>query len=196
MKAPDFINSFDNVTIVDKNNTYIEKGAQIQQGTIIYPGVYINKNSKIGANCTLMMGCSIFNSTIENDTFIGNYSIIRNDSKIWNNVIIGPYCEIKNSTIKNNSAIYHKSYVGDSIIGSEVEAGAGLVTANTNFKKGVYYKTLIKNNVKIGANVTLVAPIQIEENTFIAAGSTVTKSNNGNEIIIARAEQITKEKRK
>ena len=191
MKFQD-ISNFVDVEFIS-SNVYIEEGAKIASGCTIYPNVYISKNVTIGENTKIFQGASITdNSKIGPNCTIGNYSLIRTNTILKGNNTIGPFTEIKSSTFEEGSSVFHHSFIGDAQIGKKVMIGAGVITANskhTNEK----FKTIIKDNVKIGIHVGLVAPITIAENTFIAAGSTVTKSNKGNELIIARAREVYKE---
>lgn len=147
------------VTIVDPDTTWISEDTEIGTDTIIYPSVFINGKNKIGSNCT-----------------IGPMAHIRGDVEIGNHVRVGNFVEIKKSIIKDNTNVSHLSYVGDSEIGSHVNIGAGTITANYNPVTKVKNKTIIGDYANTGSNSVLVAPIELEEGAFVAAGSVATKN--------------------
>ncbi|QCI21361.1 UDP-N-acetylglucosamine diphosphorylase/glucosamine-1-phosphate N-acetyltransferase [Buchnera aphidicola (Hyadaphis tataricae)] len=159
----------------------------------IETGVVLEKDVFLGDNVTIGVGCIIKNSIIDSNTNIQAYTIIE-DTKIGKNCIIGPFAhlrtknilhnnvqignfvEIKESIIKTKSKIKHLSYIGNSEIGSKVNIGAGSITCNYDgFKK---FKTIVGDNVFIGSNTELIAPIKIADNSTIAAGTTLMKDIN------------------
>jgi len=179
-----------NVTIYP--NVVIEGTTYIGDNTTIYNGSYII-DSIIGSNNTIYSS-HILKSKIGNDNIIGPYAHIRENNIINNNIKIGSFVEIKKSIVLDNSKIPHLSYIGDAEIGSNVNIGCGVITANYD---GVNKnKTIIKDNAFIGCNTNLIAPIEIGKNTFIAAGSTITKKVKDNEFAISRTEQINKKNKK
>lgn len=162
------------VTIVDPNNTYIYDDVQIGKDTIIYPNTTIKSNVIVGENCQ-----------------IGPNSYIREKCELSNNVKIGSFVEIKNAKIDEGSKVPHLSYMGDCEIGEKVNIGCGTITCNYD---GVNKsKTIIGDKVFVGSNVNLVAPVTVEDNSFIAAGSTITKLVPKDSLAIARERQINKE---
>ena len=146
------------VTIIDPSNTWISPETEIGADTVIYPSCYINGKNKIGKNCK-----------------IGPFAHLRGDVILEDNVKIGNFVEVKKSTIKSNTNACHLSYLGDSEIGSGVNIGAGTITANYNPLTKVKSKTVIKDNVKIGSNSVLVAPVTIEEGANVGAVGVITK---------------------
>ena len=153
-------------------------------------GTNILKNVTIGNN-TIINFSTIENSTIGNDSQIGPFSHIHKNSIIGSNCRIGNYTEIKNSTIGNQTKAAHLCYIGDTTCGNNVNFGCGSITVNYDGKNK--NKTIIKDNVFIGCNVNLVAPITIEKNAFIAAGSTITKTLKECDFAIARTRETIKE---
>ena len=147
------------VTIVDPDTTWISPETEIEPDTVIYPSCYITGKNKIGRNCK-----------------IGPFAHLRGDVVLENNVKIGNFVEVKKTTIKSNTNACHLSYLGDSEIGSRVNIGAGTITANYNPLTKVKSKTVIADDVKIGSNSVLVAPVQIEEGANVAALSVITKN--------------------
>ena len=158
------------VTIVDPDTTWISADTEIGVDTIVYPSVYINGKNKIGSNCS-----------------IGPMAHIRGDVEVGNNVRIGNFVEIKNSIIKDNTNVSHLSYVGDSELGSHVNIGAGTITANYNPVTKVKNRTIIGDYANTGSNSVLVAPIELEEGAFVAAGAVATKNVKAWALALSRA---------
>ena len=191
------------VTIIDPMTTYIGDDVEIGQDTIIYPGNVLEGNTKIGRGCTLFPNSRINNSVIGenveiqssvilessvgNNTTVGPFAYIRPESVVGNNVRIGDFVEIKKSTIGNNTKVSHLTYVGDSEVGKNCNFGCGTVTVNYDGKNK--NKTIIGNNSFIGCNTNLISPITVEDNTYIAAGSTITDDVHSGELAVARAKQ-------
>lgn len=147
------------VTIVDSQTTYISADTEIGQDTVIYPCTYIEGKNKIGKNCK-----------------IGPMAHLRGGVEIADNVKIGNFVEVKKSRISSNTNAGHLSYIGDSELGSNVNIGAGTITANYNPLTKVKDKTILKDNVKIGSNTVLVAPVEIGEGANVGALSVITKN--------------------
>ncbi len=147
------------VTIVDPSSTWISEDSEIGADTIIYPSTYIEGKNKIGSNCQ-----------------IGPCAHLRGDVEIADNCKIGNFVEVKKSKISNNTNAGHLSYIGDSEVGSHVNIGAGTITANYNPLNKIKSKTVLGDNVKIGSNTVLVAPVQVEEGANVGAGSVITKN--------------------
>ena len=147
------------VTIIDPSSVWISPETEIQSDTVIYPSCYISGKNKIGYSCK-----------------IGPFAHIRGDVILEDNVKIGNFVEVKKTIIRSNTNACHLSYLGDSEIGSEVNIGAGTITANYNPLTKVKSKTVIADKVKIGSNSVLVAPVEISEGANIAALSVITKS--------------------
>lgn len=191
------------VTIIDPNTTYIGIDVEIGQDTIIYPGNVIEGNTVIGKNCMLYPNSRINNSIIGedveiqssvilesevgNNTTVGPFAYIRPQSIIGKNVRIGDFVEIKKSTIGNNTKVSHLTYVGDAEVGEGCNFGCGTVTVNYDGKNK--NKTIIGNNSFIGCNTNLISPVTVEDNTYIAAGSTITNNVKSGELAVARAKQ-------
>lgn len=196
------------VNIIDIDNTYIDDVVQIESGTTIYPNTAIRGNSIIGKNNIIDMNTIIIDSKIgdnnhvlssyieksiiENDNIIGPFAHIRSNSYIQNNVVIGNFVEVKNSNIGNNTKSKHLSYLGDANIGTDVNIGAGSITANTTCSSRIKNKTIINDNSYIGANSVLIAPVTLNRNCIVAAGSVITKNIEENSLGIARSRQENK----
>jgi len=147
------------ITIVDPDSTWISVDTEIGQDTIIYPSTYIEGKNKIGKNCK-----------------IGPCAHLRGGVEVCDNVKLGNFVEVKKSKISSNTNVGHLSYIGDSELGSQVNIGAGTITANYNAITKEKSKTILKDNVKIGSNTVLVAPVTVEEGANVGAGSVITKN--------------------
>ena len=158
------------VQIVDPATTWISPETEIGADTIIYPSCYINGKNKIGKHCK-----------------IGPFAHLRGNVELEDYVKIGNFVEVKKTTIKSHTNACHLTYLGDSEIGSNVNIGAGTITANYNPLTKVKSKTIIKDNVKIGSNSVLVAPVTIEEGANVGAVGVITKNIPAWALAITRA---------
>ena len=158
------------VTIVAPETTWISPETEIGPDTIIYPSCYINGKNKIGKHCK-----------------IGPFAHLRGDVVLEDYVKIGNFVEVKKTTIKSHTNACHLTYLGNSEIGSNVNIGAGTITANYNPLTKVKSKTIIKDNVKIGSNSVLVAPVTIEEGANVGAVGVITKNIPAWALAITRA---------
>ena len=191
------------VTIIDPKNTYIGVDVEIGKDTIIYPGNILEGNTKIGSNCILYQNSRIKDSIIEDgtdvqasvildskvgkNTTVGPFAYIRPETTIGNNARIGDFVEIKKSTIGNGTKVSHLTYIGDATVGEECNFGCGTVVVNYDGK--VKNKTIIGNHSFIGCNTNLVSPVEVKDNTYIAAGSTITQEVPEGNLAVARAKQ-------
>jgi len=146
------------VTIVDPSSTWISEDTEIGTDTIIYPATYIEGSNKIGKNCK-----------------IGPCAHLRGGVDVADNCKIGNFVEVKKAKINSNTNVGHLSYIGDAELGSHVNIGAGTITANYNPLTKEKSKTILKDNVKIGSNSVLVAPVTVDEGANIGALSVITK---------------------
>ena len=158
------------VQIVDPSTTWISPETEIEADTIIYPSCYISGKNKIGKHCK-----------------IGPFAHLRGDVVLEDYVKIGNFVEVKKTTIKSHTNACHLTYLGDSEIGSNVNIGAGTITANYNPLTKVKSKTVIKDNVKIGSNSVLVAPVTVEEGANVGAVGVITKNIPAWSLAITRA---------
>lgn len=194
-------------TLIDFDATYIDFDVKIGVDTIIYPNTFLKGNTIIGEDCiigpdsriqnsiignnTNVKDSTIVDSKVENNTNVGPYAYIRPNSKIGSEVKIGDFVEIKNSTIGDGTKISHLSYVGDADLGENVNIGCGVVFVNYNGKDKS--RSVINDNVFIGCNSNIVAPIELEEYSYVAAGTTVTRSVPSGALAVGRARQQNKE---
>ncbi len=191
---------------IDQSHTYIEDGVVIEGETTIYPNVVLEGKTKIGKNCVIHMGCYLKNVEVGDNTIIyhshiedskigaycniGPYSHIRPNCIIGDNIKVGSFVELKNVQIDDQTKIPHLSYIGDTVIGKNVNIGCGVVTANYDGKEK--HQTMIKDGSFIGCNVNLIAPIEVGENSFIGAGSTITRDVPNDTLAVERAKTVTK----
>jgi bifunctional UDP-N-acetylglucosamine pyrophosphorylase/glucosamine-1-phosphate N-acetyltransferase len=195
------------VTIIDPANTYIDGYVQIGQDTIIYPGSTLKGETIIGSDCQIGPGteidsCQIGEATVIRQSVahksligshvnIGPFAHIRPDSEISDDVKVGNFVELKKAVFGKGSKASHLSYIGDAEVGSDVNIGCGSITVNYDGKNK--FLTKIEDNVFVGCNSNLIAPVTIEKGSYIAAGSTITKNVPSESLAIARARQENKE---
>ena len=168
-------------TIFFSNDTKIGKNVTIE------PYVVIGKNVKIGSNVVIKSFSHLESCKIENKVEVGPYARIRPDTILKEGSKIGNFVEIKKSTVGKKSKVNHLSYIGDSEIGKSVNIGAGTITCNYDGVKKS--KTKIKDKVFVGSNSSLVAPLTIEEESIIGAGSVITKSVKKKSLALTRSIQ-------
>ena len=166
---------------------YFSKDIKIGKNVIIEPYVVFGSKVKIGNNVTIKSFSHLENCKIENKVDIGPYARIRPGTILKEGSKVGNFVEIKKSIIGKKSKVNHLSYVGDSSVGKSVNIGAGTITCNYDgIKKS---KTKIKDNVFIGSNSSLVAPLVIEEGSVVGAGSVITKKVRKKSLALTRALQ-------
>ena len=183
------------VKIIDPDSVRISFDTKIASNVVIEPYVYFKTGVVIREGVIIKSHSVVESSIIGKGSVIGPYARIRPKTILKSNVKVGNFVEIKNSTIGDNSKISHLSYIGDSILGKNINIGAGTITCNFNGK--IKNKTIIKDNVFVGSNTSLVAPITINANVTIGAGSVVTQNIPQNSLVLERSPlQIIKKKKK
>jgi len=201
------IDKFDNVTFIDPDSAYINYDVEIGQDTIVFPNVSLRGNTKIGRGCIIDTGCVIESSIIKDNVHIKPYSVIEESrieknaqigpfahlrpfSDICENVRVGNFVEVKKSVLGKGTKASHLTYIGDAELGEDVNVGCGTITCNYDgFRKN---KTIIGDRVFIGSDVQLVAPVEIEHDALIAAGTTVTKRVEAYSLALSRVPQVNK----
>lgn len=178
------------VQMLDPKTVYFSFDTVIGQDVIIHQNVVIGNNTIIGNGTQILPFSHIQQATVGQNCTIGPFARLRPQAVLHNNVHVGNFVEIKKSTIYNNVKVNHLSYVGDAEINHHTNIGAGFVSCNYDGKNK--HKTIIGEHSFVGSNVAMVAPITIGNNTTIAAGSTITKNVNNNNLAIARAHQVNK----
>jgi len=180
----------DGVTFIDPSHAYISAEAQIGRDTIIYPNVTIDGKTIIGEGCVILSGARITNSRLGDNVVVKDHSIVV-DSQLESNCAVGPFAhlrmnafleekatvgnfvEVKKSRLKRGTKAMHLTYLGDATIGERTNIGAGTVTCNYDGKNK--HETIIEDDVKIGSDTMLVAPVRVGARSMTAAGSVVTE---------------------
>ena len=195
------------VILIDPATTYIDDEVKIGKDTVIYPNVTIQKNTEIGENCEILSGTRLIDSKIlnnvriensvieesiiENGVTIGPFAHLRPKSHLKENVHIGNFVETKKSTLEKGVKAGHLTYLGDAHVGEKTNIGAGTITCNYDGKNK--FKTEIGENVFIGSDTMLVAPVNVGANALVGAGSVITKDVPNNSLAVSRSKQIIKE---
>ena len=176
------------VKMLGPETIYFSKDTKIGKNVVIEPYVVFGSKVKIGNKVTIKSFSHLENCKIENKVDVGPYARIRPGTILKEGSKVGNFVEIKKSIIGKKSKVNHLSYVGDSEVGKSVNIGAGTITCNYDgIKKN---KTRIKNNVFIGSNSSLVAPLIIEEGSIVGAGSVITKKVKKKSLALTRSPQL------
>ena len=175
------------VRMIGPETIFFSNDTKIGKNVTIDPYVVIGKNVKIGNNVVIKSFSHLESCKIENKVELGPYARIRPDTILKEGSKIGNFVEIKKSTVGKKSKVNHLSYVGDSDLGKSVNIGAGTITCNFDGVKKS--KTKIKDNVFIGSNSSLVAPLTIEKESIIGAGSVITKNVKKKSLALTRSKQ-------
>ena len=175
------------VKLIGPDTIYFSNDTKIGKNVTIEPFVVFGSKVKIGNNVNIKSFSHLENCKIENKVEVGPYARIRPGSILKDGSKVGNFVEIKKSTIGKSSKVNHLSYIGDSKIGKSVNVGAGTITCNYDGVKKS--KTNIKDNAFIGSNSSLVAPITIEQNSVVGAGSVITKKVKKGSLALTRALQ-------
>ncbi|WP_440935590.1 DapH/DapD/GlmU-related protein [Candidatus Pelagibacter sp.] len=175
------------VKMIGPETIFFSKDTKIGKNVIIEPYVVIGQKVRIGNNVIIKSFSHLENCKIENKVDIGPYARIRPGVVLKSGSKIGNFVEIKKSTLGINSKVNHLTYIGDSEIGKSVNIGAGTITCNYDGVKKS--KTKIKDNVFIGSNSSLVAPLTIEEGSVVGAGSVITKNVKKKSLALTRSLQ-------
>jgi bifunctional UDP-N-acetylglucosamine pyrophosphorylase/glucosamine-1-phosphate N-acetyltransferase len=186
------------VTMIDPANTYIGPDVQVGRDTVLHPGVQLEGDTVIGERCEIRFGTRVTNSRIGNDVKLKDYCVIvdsevavgcsvgpfahlRQNAKMAERSSVGNFVEMKKSTLGKESKSMHLTYLGDATIGEKTNIGAGTITCNYDGKKK--HETIIEENVKIGSDTMLVAPVRVGKGSITGAGSVVTKDVPPNSLV-------------
>ena len=176
------------VTLKSPETVFLSNDTKFGKNVIINPYVVIGKKTKIGNNVEILSFTHIENATLESNVNVGPFSRIRPGSFLSKGSRVGNFVEVKKSKIGKNSKINHLSYVGDAVVGKNVNIGAGTITCNYDGKKK--NKTKISDGAFIGSNTSLIAPIKIGKRAIVGAGSALTKNVKNKSLAFTRANQI------
>ena len=176
------------VEMIAPETVFFSKNTKIGKNVTIEPYVVIADKVSIGNNVRILSFSHLEGVKIENNVNVGPFARLRPGTILKSGSKIGNFVEVKKSIIGKDSKLNHLSYVGDTKIGKKVNIGAGTITCNYDgIKKN---KTIIEDEVFVGSNSSLVAPIKLERKSIIGAGSTLTKKVSKNALALTRAEQI------
>jgi bifunctional UDP-N-acetylglucosamine pyrophosphorylase/glucosamine-1-phosphate N-acetyltransferase len=207
-KAEELMDS--GVILVDPRNTYIEDDVQIASGTVIYPGVYIKGRTRIGSHCVIEPNCFIekseigdsvvlksgsyiVESTVGSQSSVGPYAHLRPETEVGQDCKIGNFVELKKTVMGDGSKASHLAYLGDAIVGKNVNFGCGAITVNYALDKKKY-KTVIEDDCFVGSDCQLIAPVRLGKGAMIGAGTAVSKDVPAGALAVGRAKTIVKEK--
>jgi bifunctional UDP-N-acetylglucosamine pyrophosphorylase / glucosamine-1-phosphate N-acetyltransferase len=192
------------VTLIDPQSTFIDSEVQIGKDTIIYPNAYLLGKTSLGENCVVEPGCKLIDTCagnhvtikafsviaqtiIEDRVDVGPFAHLRPETILREGSRIGNFVEVKKSEIGKGTKANHLSYIGDATVGEKVNIGAGTITCNYDGQKK--HPTLIEDEVFVGSNTALVAPVKIGRGALIGAGSTITKEVPPETLAVSRARQ-------
>ena len=182
------------VNLIAPETIFLSKDTKFGKNVTINPYVVIGKKVKIGNDVEILSFSHIEGAKIENKVTIGPYARIREGTHLMSGVKIGNFVETKKSKINSKSKVNHLSYIGDSEIGKNTNIGAGTITCNYDgVKKN---KTIISDDVFVGSNTSLVAPVKLEKKSVIGAGSVITKKVSKGSLALTRSNQIEVKKYK
>ncbi len=176
------------VKMLAPDTIFFSKDTKIGRNVSIDPYVVIGEKVKIKNNVKIFSFSHLENVKIESNVRVGPYARLRPGAILKSGSRVGNFVEVKKSTIGKNSKINHLSYIGDSFLGKNVNIGAGTITCNYDGVKKS--RTNIKDKVFIGSNTSLVAPVKINENAVVGAGSVITKNVNKRSLALTRSPQI------
>jgi len=197
----------DGVTFIDPSHAYISNDAKIGRDCIIHPNVHIEGDSVLGEECEIQQGARIVNSRLGNrvtikdhslivdseigdDCAVGPFAHLRRNAKLEERAVVGNFVEVKKSKIGRGTKSMHLTYLGDATIGENTNIGAGTVTCNYDGKNK--NQTFIENNVRIGSDTMLVAPVRVGEGSVTAAGSVVTEDVPPNTLVAGVPAKVKK----
>ncbi len=176
------------VTLISPETVFLSNDTKFGKNVVINPYVVIGKKTKIGNNVEILSFTHIENAILESNVNVGPFSRIRPGSFLSKGSRIGNFVEVKKSKLGKNSKVNHLSYVGDAIIGENVNIGAGTITCNYDGKRK--NKTKILDGAFIGSNTSLIAPIKIGKKAVVGAGSTLSKNVKDKSLSLTRATQV------
>lgn len=195
------------VTMIDPETTYIDTGVQFGTDVVLHPNIYLEGSTLVGSEVTIYPNCRISDSYIdkqcviyenssidsahlEGSVKVGPFARIRPDTYLQTGVRIGNFVELKKSFVGEGTKANHLSYLGDATIGKNVNIGAGTITCNYDGEKK--HPTVIEDDVFIGSDTQLIAPVKVKKGAYVAAGSSITEDVPENSLAIARGRQVNK----
>jgi bifunctional UDP-N-acetylglucosamine pyrophosphorylase/glucosamine-1-phosphate N-acetyltransferase len=192
------------VTLDDPATTYIDPHVEVGADTVIHPGVSLEGQTRIGSGCELHSGvrivdsrlgdrvtvhnhCVIVNSTLENDTAVGPFAHLRMGAVVADRARVGNFVEIKKSVLGPGSKSMHHAYLGDTVIGSDVNIGAGTITCNYDGERK--HETRIEDGAFVGSDTQLIAPVTVGKGAYIGTGTTVREDVPAGALAVSAGKQ-------
>ena len=176
------------VKMIAPDTVFFSNDTKIGKNVVIEPYVVIGKKVELKNKITILSFSHLENVKIENNVTVGPFARLRPGTVLKSGSRIGNFVEVKKSTIGKNSKVNHLSYIGDAQLGQKVNIGAGTITCNFDgVKKN---KTNIKDKVFIGSNSSLVAPVTVNENSVVGAGSVITNNVRKKSLALTRSKQV------
>jgi bifunctional UDP-N-acetylglucosamine pyrophosphorylase / glucosamine-1-phosphate N-acetyltransferase len=196
------------VTLVDPATAYIGPDVTIGPDTIIHPNVHLEGRSSIGEGCEIQCGVRIVDSTVADEVSINSYCVIRNsriergadlgpfthlrpESHVGEQAHVGAFVELKKTRMGRGAKAGHLAYLGDAVIGEQVNVGAGVITVNYDGRKK--HQTTVEDGAFIGSDSQLIAPVTVGKGAYVAAGSSITEPVPPGALAIGRGKQVNKE---
>ena len=195
--------------LIDEKTTYISPEAKIADSAVIYPNNTITGETVIGENTVIMPNCIIDGcrigdnvkitasvmegATIADGTTVGPFAYLRKGADIGKECRVGDFVEVKNAKIGDGTKVAHLTYVGDCELGIKCNVGCGVVFVNYDGKQK--HRTTVGDHCFIGSNCNVIAPVDIADGSYIAAGTTITESTPADSLVVGRARQVVKEGR-
>ncbi len=194
------------VIMPDPDAVYVEAGVTVGEGTLLLPGTILRGATQIGKNCeigpnTMLRDCIVEDdvvinasqcneSTIHSGAKVGPFAYVRPNCEVGRDTKVGDFVELKNSVIGDGTKISHLTYVGDTDLGQRVNLGCGTVTVN--YDGSAKFRTVVGDDVFVGCNTNLIAPVKVGDGAYIAAGSTITEDVPRDSLAVARSYQVIK----
>lgn len=175
------------VTFVDPDNVYVDTGVEIARDAQIGPGVVITGATRIGEGVHVKAHCVIESSVLDDDVVVGPSAHLRPGSHLKSGVRIGNFVEVKNSVLGRGVKADHLAYIGDADVGEDASFGCGAITVNYDWERK--HRTTVGERVRIGCNANLIAPVTLESDSYVAAGTTVTKPVPADAIAVGAGRQ-------
>ena len=176
------------VTMIDPDTVYLSADTKIAKDVTIYPNVFIGENVSISRGAMIYPFSHLENCKIGANSSIGPYARLRPGTDIAAEAKVGNFVEIKNTTVGKGSKVNHLTYIGDAIIGKNVNIGAGTITCNYDGKRK--HKTIIQDDAFIGSNSSIIAPVKIGKKSYIGSGSAISKDVKDNSLAVERSTQL------
>ena len=183
------------VTIVDPRTTWIEPDVELEQDVVVHPFTVLRGASRIASGAQIGPHAVVIDAVVGERVAVGPFCYLRPGTVLEADAKAGTFVEIKNALVGQGARVPHLSYVGDAAIGDETNVGAGSITANFPHAEGPKGKTTIGSNVRVGVNTVFLAPVEVGDDAWTAAGSVIEEDVPPNALAIARARQVTKEGR-